>query len=397
MFGLFYLKKMGFHGKDVDFDILDAVRFCNDEQDFELVYEIIEYLDFHREELGEMIAKLKARPIPWQYDFVEKVSEASGCKIIQTLECGTLYETYGYALLTEDLDIEQLVDELDSKYRALFQSAAKKMRTLKRNFVLAMECMLGADKEAENLSFRELLEHYVPLCGIDDVINVYKHAVTDEIKLSADERNCLAYAYYSPYFYDDIRLAQGKVPEGSVFSCVEAMMMEDKNYFQKNRSLFEDADDDDDDDEDFEERDFNDDDEEDMLEESEVDDDDDIALSHIGIYMDPEQRCIVDSVIGDNAYAKVYIERLPNEEFTVLLPDFIRYHRGCLYSVEFVENLHELPITTKLNREIMSCYKKIKQLNEEMCADNLEPSRYSLLASKLKAVEGELLDCYFVS
>ena len=86
LFGLFYLNHLGLIKKEFEFDIRDAVKFANDEQDFETIDEIINYLNFHEDEIAETLQKLRFKPIPWQYDLVEKVSEIFGFNITQTLD-----------------------------------------------------------------------------------------------------------------------------------------------------------------------------------------------------------------------------------------------------------------------------------------------------------------------
>ena len=409
LFGLFYLNHLGLIKKEFEFDIRDAVKFANDEQDFETIDEIINYLNFHEDEIAETLQKLCFKPIPWQYDLVEIVSEISGFNITQTLDKDALATAYGYALLMPEIDLNKLCSDLDKKYVTLFHSAGAKMQKLKRNFVLALDCMLWPEENADKLNFRELLNLYVPRAGIEEVIKVYKHALSPDVKLTPDERACLAFAYYSPFFYDEVNVAHGAMTEGSVFFCAETRLQEDKDFFARHRYFFEDDDDngyDDDDDNDGDDdyddnaEDFNDDEESADFGEL-IDDDivfkDSAPFNHIAVYIDPLQRCVIDSMICDDAYANVYIEKLSMERINNSLPDFIRYHKGCLYTVEFVDSTKDLDVAQKLNYHISAYEKEIKRLNEELSQDNLTKDSQSKLESKLQVVEEQLSDCYFIS
>ena len=79
LFGLFYLNHLGLIKKEFEFDIRDAVKFANDEQDFETIDEIINYLNFHEDEIAETLQKLRFKPIPWQYDLVWLLPTAMRC------------------------------------------------------------------------------------------------------------------------------------------------------------------------------------------------------------------------------------------------------------------------------------------------------------------------------
>ncbi|MBR1600899.1 MAG: hypothetical protein IJ677_04905 [Alphaproteobacteria bacterium] len=405
LFGLFFLDHLGLTKEEFEFDIRDAVKFADCEQDYEAIYEIIDYLNFHEDEIAETLQNLRFKPIPWQYDFIEIVSKASGFNITQTLDRDALTAAYGYALIVPEIDFKRLCSDLDRKYVALFNSAGAKMQKLKRNFVLALECMLWAEENADKLNFRELLNLYIPRAGIDEVIKAYKHAVSPDVKLTKDEKACLAFAYYSPFFYDEVNIANGKMPEGSVFFCAETRLQEDKDFFARHRNFYENEENDDDDDDDnygdedyFSEQDeYNESDESENFVDDNINFQDSAPFNHLAVYVDPLKRCVIDSMICDNAYANVYIEKLSFERMNNSLTDFIRYNKGCLYTVEFVNNIKELDVAQKLNYHIDGYEKEIKRLNEELERDNLNQADQSELESKLQVIEEQLSDCYFIS
>ena len=395
LFGLCFLDYLGIVREKFEFDIKDAVKFCNDEQDYEAVYNIIEFLNFHEDEIVETLQELRFKPISWQYDFIDKISALSGFNITQTLDRDALTTAYGYALLIPEIDFEAVTRELDAKYVRLFQSAGAKMRKLKRNFVLALECMLWPENSAENLTFRELLALYVPRAGINEVIKVYKHALSPDVKLSSEEKECLAFAYYSPFFYDEVNISSGTMPEGSIFFCAETRMREDKEFYERNRKFFNDEEDEDYDDDEDEDGEYNEEDTEDDYEKG-IQFEDSSPFDHLAVYIDPLQRCVIDTMLCDNSYANVYIEKLPLEKLNNTLPDFIRYHNDCLYTVEFVDNTKELDIAQKLNRNLAAYEEKIKQLSAELENSNLSLFERYQLEDKLNIVENQLGSCYFI-
>lgn len=408
LFGLFFLNSLGLLKEQFEFDIRDAVKYAEDEQDFDNVYSIIEFLEFHEDEIAATLQKLRFKPISWQYDFIERVSAAADYKITQTLDRDALATAYGYTLLTAEIDFQRLCVELDAKYLQLFRSAGEKMQKLKRNFVLALECMLWPEDNVDKLNFRELLNLYVPRAGIDEVIKAYKHAISPDVKLSAEEKECLAFAYYSPFFCDEVNIAQGSMPEGSIFFCAETRLQEDKDFYAHHRNYFEDDEDyDDDDDSDDDENDYEDEDSEpDTPEKSlynRILDGEDIVFkdsapyNHLAVYIDPLQRCVIDSMLCDNAYANVYIEKLPMEKLNCTLPDFIRYHKGCFYTVEFVDNVKEVDIAQKLNHNISAYETEISRLRSELEDHNLSLFKRYQLEGQLSDVENQLSDCYFIS
>ena len=398
LFGLCFLDYLGIVREEFEFDIQDAVKFSNDEQDFEAIYSIIDFLSFHEDEIAETMQKLHFKPISWQYDFIDKISALSGFKITQTLDRDALATAYGYALILPEIDFKAIVKELDIKYINLFHSAGHKMQKLKRNFVLALECMLWSEDGAEKLNFRELLNLYVPKAGIDEVIKAYKHALSPDVKLTKEEKECLAFAYYSPYFCDEVAIAGGTMPEGSIFFCTETRLQEDKDFYAQHRNFFEDdneegyEDDDDDDDENYEENDTD----EFIPDISEVHFKDSAPFNHLAIYIDPMQRCIIDSMLCNDAYANVYIEKFPMEKLNCTLPDFIRYNKGCFYTVEFVDNIKEIDIAQKLNYSISAYEKEINRLKSELENQKLSLFERYQLEGKLSTVENQLSDCYFV-
>lgn len=400
LFGILFLNHFNLTRENFEFDIRDAIKLCNDEQDFENIYSIIEYLEYHEDEITETLQNLQFKPISWQYDFIENISALSGFKITQTLGKDALATAYGYALVVPEINFNQICQELDDKYLKLFSSASAKMQKLKRNFILALECALWEEDGIDKMNFRELLNIYIPRAGINEVIRAYKQALSPDVKLTKDEKECLAFAYYSPFFCDEVNIAHGAMPEGSIFFCTETKLQEDKDLFARNRNYFEDYDDN----TDFEQEDDDEEYDEENAPNADDEDDDDICFddsapfNHLALYVDPLQRCVIDSMLCDDAYANVYIQKFPLEKLNNSLPDFIRYNKGCLYTVEFVKDVKDLDVVQKLNHHINSYQEAIEQLNNELkYSSGLSLAERFKIENKLSIKENLLNECFFVS
>ena len=365
MFFHFYLAQFGLHKIKCDTVRLNLEKLCGvmkDDEDIELAWDVADYVDFYEDTIDACVGILFFdRPISWQYDFIKCVSEHCQVPIIQTLNIDAITVAFCHALLDKDIDLGEICRKLDKHYMQLFVSVIHKTQMYKRNFVLALETYCGALDNAENMNFRKLLDAYIPRCGMDGIINAYRHAMTADVKLTSEERECQIFAYHSPFFFDDENLAKGKLPEGSLFNQVERRMSEDKEWFEKNRHLLDgstgyygDDDDDDDEDDDHEYESDNDNDAEFLGSE--------VEFNHFTFFMDQLERCVVDLRFGKEFYANVYIERFPEDELGNSLNDFIRYHNGCLYTVEMVDNLDELQVVRDLRLKLAAHKVRIARL-----------------------------------
>lgn len=360
LFGMCFFKRTGLLKTGVEFDIFDAVKFAQDEQDFETIYEIIEFLNFHKDEIVQMLYKLHFKPALWQQEWVEKISSAVGVKIPQTIDETSLIIAYGYALLLPEINFDSLYDELDAKYIRLYNSASDKMKKLKRNFVLSLECMLWPEKNADDLSFRELLDLYVPKAGTAEVIRVYKHALSEDVKLSAEERECWGAADYFPLLEEEISVSDNFMPE-------DIFASDDDNDDDYGDDAYYD---------DFSE--------------------DNDSFEHFPMYVDTSQRCIVDEVLCGNHFCNVYIERQPQEKFNCSLPDFIGCCKGRLYTVEFVDNIKDVAAAQELNCFMEQTAKEVKCLYEQLrYVDEMSVYERFITEHKLNLLADRLCCCFY--
>ena len=374
----FYLLKHNLYGLKCKTDIEPAMlaRCCRNVDDLQEMWDLAEYLDETEDEMIDIIGNYRYfRPIPWQYDFVEAIEEMSGIPIHQTLNLDALTDAYCIALCSDNINLTEIVNRLDETFGKLYASAAHKQILLKRNFSLTLET-LGRHRGSGNaagLNFRELLEDFLPDCDFKRIVAALKQSDTAETKLTAEERAALGFAYYSPYFFDEVDLKYGKIPGSSIFACVEERLREEREYrahLQEERWKAHDEDDEDD--------------ITDALEET-----------HNAVYVDPQERCLIDTRYGETLYANVYIERTPEDFLNNSLPDFIRYHKGCLYSVEFVDDIKTLDVAQELLERLNSINCEMLQLERKQLATpegtwtKDEKQKYDELGSERAA-------CYYI-
>ena len=114
----------------------------------------------------------------------------------------------------------ELTRELDDTYHKLYAKIAHKQMLLKRNFSLILETTVH-QRDSENagkLNFRELVDTYLPACGLKGIDEALRQAETAETKLSAEERAVWGFSYYSPYFLNEAELQKVKFLT-AVFFC----------------------------------------------------------------------------------------------------------------------------------------------------------------------------------
>ena len=77
------------------------VKCCRNDRDLQEMWKLARYLDDTEEKMLEIIGDYRYfRPIPWQYDFVEQISEKSKQTIPQTLHLDALTDAYCVAFQT---------------------------------------------------------------------------------------------------------------------------------------------------------------------------------------------------------------------------------------------------------------------------------------------------------
>lgn len=320
---------------------------CRNEGDLQEMWRLANYLDDNEEEMLEIIGDYRYfRPIPWQYDFVEQICEKSKQTIPQTLHLDALTDAYCVALFSDRINLPELTRQLDETYLKLYGKAAHKQELLKRNFSLTLET-LGHRRwgdRADGLNFRELVEAYLPDCREKGIVKALQQAETAELKLSSEERAALGFAYYSPFFLNTAELQKGKTPKSSIFSCVEERLKIEREYRKTlNESRYRAQSED----------------EEDNI-------DDALANTHNAVFVDPQEKCLIDTRYGDVLYANVYIERTPEDFLNNSLPDFIRYHKGCLYTVEFVDDIRRLEVAQEMLQRLNDINRKMLMIERQL-------------------------------
>lgn len=352
--------------KFVRFGIGDCLKLVRNVDDLQNLWEIAEYVDFYAEEIMDRIADIHfTRPVSWQYDFVEIVANICGVKIVQTLNINAITTTVAVAW-AYDADIDTVSAKLDEKYACIFSSLQNKLKLLKRNFILTLETYFNIAEPDANITFRELLNEVMPKVGKEAVVKAYRQSVTEDVKLTSEEKECLSFLHHCPCFDDAASLANKKMPQSALFRCVEDQLTRDAQWYEACRAdikqlEFEYQNEDDDDDDDGnsgkEGR---------ALSLQELQNilllDKDGLFSNYSVYLDQQMRCVINTRFLPCTYANVYIERFPHDDLNNSVPDFIRYHKGCLYTVEFVDSLDKLEPVGKLNRRLATFSNIMKQL-----------------------------------
>lgn len=332
LFNTMYLARYGLSEVDLSglFEISKVVDFCHNEDAFIELQETVFWLDDYYDDLEEIIRIIRFdKNISWQYEFVEKVSQKSGIRIIQTLDIDAITRAVAIAEITQDIDA--LFEQLDDKYINLIASINNKHEILRRNLLLSLECMYGNrfDGNTYLISFREMLDMYKNIAGADGIKMSLKSARTKDIKLKADEKEVLAFAYYCPYFDNEIDLLNKSFPQSSIFSCVVEALKE----IRASREKYEE--------EDAEE-----------LEKS------------FTFFIDDCDDCAVRVNFGKFIYSNVFIRRYPSKSLNNLLSDFIICYGNEIFSIEFVNDFSENPDTLILQRRVKNLKQNIRYCEE---------------------------------
>lgn len=330
---------------------------CRDENDLNEFWRIAKDVEQREETLIGTIEDLRyCHPLSWQYDFVDEVSKKLNINLLKSLKLSSLADAYCLAVIN-GIDTNRLIADLDGKYRGIFASASRKVNLLRRNFSLILETK--APRLNENnvgLNFREITESYVSQCGISGIIDALKQARTPETKLTSDEVECLCLAYYSPYSDNNRHSITPNVPGCTVAQCVIDQLEGETSFIEYLHTMAAQISLKNDDDDDSDEA-------EELLKKM-------LAVTHHPIYVDPTEHCLIDVQRTTSPfYAHVYIEKFPQDDLNNSLPDFIRYHKGWLYTVEFVDDIKMLEVTREMNMHLNFCKHEIIRL-EKSCNDN---------------------------
>ncbi len=359
-----------------DLQISTIIRLCRNVDDLDELWDLAEMLDAYEDEILGTIQDIRfCKPIPWQYDFLEIVSAATPMPIEKTLDLETIADSYCAALMQNDFDVFKLFARLDKTYGKLYASAARKEILLRRNLSLVLENSFsrrfGDDVSAFNS--RELVDYYLPRCGIKGLTQALKAARTEEIKLTPEERACLGYSYYSPFFCDAIELRK-QVPGSTVFACVEDQLKNEQEYRQNLQEHL---------------RQTKDENEEDAI-------DDELERRHHFLFIDPLDRCLIDVRLGDVVYANVYVQRFTGDDLNNSLPDFIRLHKGLLYTVEFVDDFSVVESAQEFLNYFNAVKAAIMQI-EKLCTANPLMGLHPIIRMQHQKLEKELSQCYYLS
>ena len=384
IFAHFYLTPMGISPFDLktEFEAQTAVRFCRNEDDLTALWELVEYLDFHEKEFVGAIEDIHyCRPIPWQYDFVQKVFELTQNQQLKFFDLDSVVDAFCLGLMTKNVDLSAIMQELDKSYDMLYATVAHKQNILRRNLSLTLETMYPQRffEDTSELNCRELVDLFISRAGVEGIAKALKSARTADIKLTPEERACLAFSYYSPYFSDEVEAKQKDVPGCSVFDCTEDRLQDEEAQLEQIRAFVAEH--------------YNNEDEED-------DDNDEIAAvlkkTHNAVYVDPQERCVIDVVRHEPLYAHVYIEKFPQDDLNNSLPDFVRCHKGLLYTVEFVDDLKQLDVAQELNQRLNAIKSEALRL-ERACMDNPYLPLNGNFQRKVEQLRQNRRTCFYLS
>lgn len=311
-----------------EFNIGNAVKFCQNEDAVIELWELVDFVESYYLEISEDVSEIRySKPILWQKNFVDLICSTTGSAKIHSFELDAIIYAYATALSNPDIDLKTIIRTLDAKYQAIHDLLQKKFTLLKRNFLLQLEFEYGQQSRAaiKDLSFSAILQMYASKATTEGLINAYRTACTRELKLSAEEVANLAFAYYSPYITDEIDTRQNKTPDGCLFSFVHDCMKNGQEYAQKSTRLAH----------------FDSEENEDEAEMYQ-------PLEHDAAFADPQNECVIDVCLQHTLYANVYIQKFPKFCLKNTLPDFLILRKNFLYSVEFVDNLKDIPVADEL-------------------------------------------------
>lgn len=359
-----------------DLQLSTIIRLCCNADDVEELWDLAETLDFYEDDIIGRIEDVRfCKPVPWQYDFLQIISESTEMPIENTLSLETIADAYCAALMMKDLKIPQLFSRLDKQYGKLYASVARKERLNLRNLSLILDAEFSHSwgEDISLMNGRELVDRYLPRCGMSKLTKALKASRTEDLKLTPEERACLGYSYYSPFFCDAIEMRQ-QIPGSTIFACVEEQLKNEKDYRQHLQEAIRQTEDED---------------EEDAI-------GDVLEEKHHFLYVDPLDRCLMDIRLGDEVYANVYVQKFAGDDLNNSLPDFIRLHKGLLYTIEFVDNISELEVAQDFLKRVNAIKKALMDI-EKACLSNPMMSWLPVVRQQHQRLETELSKCYYLS
>lgn len=345
-----FLRNHGLLESDLNeksYDVTICFKLCHNEDDYENLWALAKYVDENLDDLKIGIDTFYVfKSAAWQYDFVDCVSRLCDINIIQSLSAQSVIIAYCWMLLLPTEAIIQLIESLDARHKAIISSLANKESKLKRNFLLTLECryeqcLYGS---IDSFTFREIIDEYVQKVGVENLIKALNSAQTAETKLSDNEIDCQSFAYYSPFYDDEICLSRNMVPQGCLFQRVYEYLSRISRFWQFERQQI-------------------------------IEDEDYEALAETAVYVDAQEMCLIDVHMDDNFYANVYIKRRSPDDMFSRYPDFVINHGGFLYTVEFVDDFNITPFTRAFVKQLLQSKKELQEVLNKLEHLSPEPSK----------------------
>ncbi len=367
-----FLRNHGLLESDLNeksYDVTICFKFCRNEDDYEDMWTLLKFVDdtFDCLKIGiDTFCIFKS--VAWQYDFVSCISRICNINIVQSLSAQSVIIAYCWMLMLPTDLIKKLLDNLDARHANIISSMANKESKLKRNLLLTLECGYGQRLygSIDSFTFREIIDEYVSVAGVENVVNMLKSAKTAETQLSDDEIDCQSFAYYSPFFEDEINLSRNLPPQGNLFQQVYEYMFGTSRLWQSERQKA-------------------------------VDDEDYEVLTEVAVYVDPTEMCLIDVHMDENFYANVYIKRKSQDDMFNLYSDFIVYNGGFLYTVEFVEDFDITPYTKEFVNQLAQSKQELQKVQEKLDKLSPEPSKErSRYLQKQEDLCKYIYSCYYV-
>lgn len=345
-----FLRNHGLLESDLNeksYDVTICFKLCHNEDDYENLWALAKYVDENLDDLKIGIDTFCVfKSAAWQYDFVDCVSRICNINIIQSLSAQSVIIAYCWMLLLPTEAIVQLIEMLDNRHKKIISSLANKESKLKRNFLLTLECsyeqrLYGS---IDSFTFREIIDEYVQKVGVENLIKALNSAQTAETKLSDNEIDCQSFAYYSPFYDDEICLSRNMVPQGCLFQRVYEYLSRISRFWQFERQQI-------------------------------IEDEDYEALAETAVYVDAQEMCLIDVHMDDNFYANVYIKRRSPYDMFSLYPDFIINQGNFLYTVEFVDDFNITPFTQAFVKQLLQSKKELQEVLNKLEHLSPEPSK----------------------
>lgn len=362
-----------------DLPLTTLVRLCRNEDDLNELWDLVELIDSMENNILDEIKDLSfCRPVPWQCDFLQEVADTLQLPLATNLCIDAMTDAYCAALLNDKFNISECKTRLDNTYRSLYDTVSRKEKTLCRNLELELEATYPSrfGESSLGLNCRELVDFYLPRCGLNGMSKALKEARTTDIKLTPEERACLGYSYYSPFVCDESEMLK-PIPGSTIFSCVEDHLQREMEYRRELEDAVRKAED------------AEDDETEDNIRER-------LNREHYCLFIDPMDRCLMDIRTGEITYANVYVQKFPNDDLNNSLTDFIRFNKGCLYTVEFVEDISQLEVA----QDFLNYLNRIKLVlmqMEKMMISKSELGLHPMIRNRYQKLREEFSSCYYIS